>query len=271
MHTESFSPAYSKSNRRVRWAAVLIAAAALGIVATPAPALRYGQTSTFAIGDAPYTLRVHDLNGDGHLDVVTANRDGDTATVLLGDGAGGFSSIVSYPVSTSTFRDPVNLAIADFDENGAPDIAVADSQSSIELGGPGGVFLLLGDGTGAFEAGTPLSVGQFGQPCDVAAGDLNGDGHSDIVTGNALVNDMSVLLGRGDGTFESPVQYAMGEYIQFSVPVSIHLADLDGDGDLDVAAGMSAFIPNTQHLVIRLGNGDGTFGQDHVYTGAGNP
>ena len=254
--------------RRVRWAAVLIAAVAVGIVASPAPALRYGSTSIFPVGDAPHDVAVHDLNGDGRLDVVTANVLDCSASVLLGNGEGGFSSITTYPIPNSTVFGAFSLAITDFDGNGAPDIAVAVSF------GTTGVFILFGDGTGAFEGGSLLDVGAAGEeerPKAVATGDLDGDGHADLVTFNELDQEMSVLLGHGDGSFETPALYPMGSNAPGNGPQDIELADLDGDGDLDVAAANQVLTPATDRLIIRLGNGDGSFGEARTFTSFGNP
>ncbi|HZL72593.1 MAG TPA: FG-GAP-like repeat-containing protein, partial [Planctomycetota bacterium] len=239
-------------------------AAAFGLMAGPASALRYGATSTFAVGAGPLRVAVHDLNGDGHLDVVTANNSDDSVTILLGNGAGGFSSTVTYPASANLTSSPQALAIADFDENGAPDIAVTNFFGDLA------VFLLLGDGTGAFSAGTPLNAGGVGDPENlrgVDAGDLNGDDHADLVVILGGGNEMSALLGRGDGTFEAPLRYPIGDGEFGTGPVDIELADLDGDGDLDVAVAHYDADPTSDHLIIRLGNGDGTFGEARGYAG----
>ena len=262
-------PRNSSPTRRIRWVVVLAMAVALVTMASPAPALRYGATSTFAVGDGPDDLVVHDLNGDGHLDVVTANFHGNSATVLLGNGAGGFSSITTYPVTTGAQEESNGLAIADFDENGAPDIVLSEG------GGLGGLFIFLGDGTGAFTPGTSFQATPGGNPSDVAAGDLNGDGHADIVASNrsntsGTVDEVSVHLGRGDGTFEASVAYSAGDKFTFG-PLDIELADLDGDGDLDVAAANSNIADASDHLIVWLGNGDGTLGERHGYDGGLSP
>jgi hypothetical protein len=96
---------------------------------------------------------------------------------------------------------------------------------------------------------TGLSTIPPGAPPQVLA-DLNGDGRLDLVTAHELTDDVSVLLGKGDGTFEEEQRFAAGEG-----PQSLYVLDVDGDGRLDlVTVHHSPFTIN-----LLLGNGDGTF------------
>ena len=85
-------------------------------------------------------------------------------------------------------------------------------------------------------------------------GDFNGDGNLDLVTSNYGANSLSIFLGNGDGTFQSPQTISIGSNTR---PVGIVAADFDGDGKLDLAIGYD--IPNSNGVSILLGNGDGTF------------
>ena len=96
---------------------------------------------------------------------------------------------------------------------------------------------------------TEFSVGV--QPDSVAVGDFNGDGKQDLVVANAGAGNVSILLGKGNGTFQSPVSYAAGQGPFAQVAVG----DLNGDGKLDVV--VSNFGSN--NVSVLLGNGDGTF------------
>ena len=71
-------------------------------------------TPDVAVDARPFAVIAADLDGDGHSDVVTANGDGGTVSVLLGVGNGSFASAVNYPIGSPAFTEPVALAVGDF-------------------------------------------------------------------------------------------------------------------------------------------------------------
>src|SRR3989442_1019108 len=87
-------------------------------------------------------------------------------------------------------------------------------------------------------------------PDSVAVGDFNGDGRLDLAVANFGSNDVSVLLGNGDGTFQAALSFAAG-----SGPSSVAVGDFNGDGNLDLAVANSG----SSYPSVLLGNGDGTF------------
>ena len=103
-------------------------------------------------------------------------------------------------------------------------------------------------------AGSPVTVGA--KPYGMATGDFNGDGIMDVVVENYGAASVSVLLGKGDGTFQPQVTYAVG-----TEPERVLLADLNGDGKLDMVQANTA----SQTISILLGNGDGTFQKRVTY------
>jgi hypothetical protein len=135
--------------------------------------------------------------------------------------------------------------MGDLNEDGQLDLAVANSAW---VGGTSGVSVLVGNGDGTFQSAVNYPAGV--QPCSVAIGDLNGDGHPDLAIGNNIGNDVSVLLNAGNGTFYDAVNYGAG--VDSNVVV---IGDFDGDGYPDLA------VPNFEDdtVSVLLGNGDGTF------------
>jgi hypothetical protein len=150
---------------------------------------------------------------------------------------------------------PNSVAVADFNHDGHLDLATAN------LGGDVSVLLNNGDGTFA----PPLNIRTGRIPEFLVAGDFNGDGNSDLVVINKLANGndgyLSLLLGKGDGTFQPPVKVLAGQE-----PHRIAVGDFNGDGNLDVAA-VNAIANGT--VSVLLGNGDGTF-QPPVVSAAGS-
>ncbi len=217
----------------------------------------------FASNGFVFAVTIADFNGDGKPDIV-AGLEADSSlvnsglAVLLNNGDGTFQAPSTYNAGGTTNADAI--AIADFNRDGIPDIAVAsyeDHSSSLF----GGVGVLLGNGDGTFQAVVSYSTGGYGAGA-VAAGDLNRDGIADLVV--ADYNDAgfttsvaSVLLGNGDGTFQPPVNYAAGGYAGDAVAIG----DFNGDGVPDVLEGNNCSTTGLctgGAIGVLLGNGDGT-------------
>jgi len=213
-------------------------------------------TNYDAGGFASWSVATGDLNGDGKLDLVVANRgstltDGSVA-VLLGNGDGTFQSPVTYPV-----HDPVSVTIADLNRDGKQDVVVACVESPSVIG------IMLGDGNGILHDPIFKTSGGI-YTWGVTVGDLNGDGKPDIaaasacpLTGctNTSVGSAGVLIGRGDGTFRSTVSYPTGVF----GAVKVAIADINGDGKPDLVVANDNSGTNIGSVGILRGNGNGTF------------
>jgi hypothetical protein len=150
-----------------------------------------------------------------------------------------------YPVGTS----PQAIALADVDGDGHLDLITANRDSN-------DISVLLGRGDGTFHSQMRFATGIY--PDALATADLNGDGHLDLVTANygeTNTNDVSVLLGRGDGTFLNQVSYPVGDS-----PVAVAITDVNGDGRPDLIAANYTSSDVSVLLGQGSGHGDGTFG-----------
>lgn len=188
-------------------------------------------------------LHVADVTGDGKPEVLIV--DTNVVWVLRNRGDGTFAPRVSYPAG----RGAAELAVADLNGDGSPDLAVAGETTNDT--DALSVLLNHGDGTFAPRQAYPLVSASH----SLAVGDLNGDGRLDLAVGNgygdAVSDSVSTLLNRGDGTF-SPRQ----DHEVPGAPDYVVLADLTGDRKADLIAGGE----DDSAVWVFLNHGDGTFG-----------
>jgi hypothetical protein len=200
----------------------------------------------FAVGTSPGSIAVGDFNNDTKLDLVTANRGSGNLSVLLNNGTGtnlGFEAARNSAITGNV----QSVAVGDLDANGKLDLIAT---SNIAVAHPytywgyygyyygyyytyeGHVNVLMGDGTGTFASPMATFVGT-NELGDLTVGDLNCDGHLDVVTADGVVQvyvDPTVLLGYGNGTFDTPYYFAAG-----SGPNTVMVAHFNGDDCPDVA------------------------------------
>ncbi len=202
-----------------------------------------------AAGPAPAFMVVSAFKYDFVTDVAVVNDEVDGAVSLLyGNGA-----LQGAPIYRSAFT-PESLAVGDLNNDGILDIVAASPGSGLGVGagvtmlGNGDGFV-VGKGGGTFKP--PVTWTTTGAT-SVALGDFNSDGKLDLVSTQPTPGsgNVSVWLGKGDGTFQTPITFSAG-----TTPDTVAVADLNGDGKLDLVVGNHG----SNNISVFLGNGNGTF------------
>jgi hypothetical protein len=206
----------------------------------------------------PCGLVAADLTGNGKTDLVVGGGFG-VAVLMSGTKAGTFKA----PVFFGTNYGVNSIAVGDINNDGKPDIVVAENPGdSAVFGTPGVISVLLGNGQGGF--GLPEDFPQGTQTNRVALADLNGDGLLDIVTDNSVFlnsNYQIAVMNQG-----SPPGWA-GQTYNFSALNGLALGDLNGDGRPDIVA-----MGPANQIQVWLNNGAGGFTAGQVFGGgAFNP
>lgn len=164
----------------------------------------------------------------------------------------GYNPFTSYTISSS----PYFVAVGDFNNDGIPDLVTANYTGD-------NISVLLGNGNGSFQSAKNYTAGSF--PISVAVGDFNNDGNLDVAVANNGNNkpggNLAIMFGKGDGTFQAPVNYSTQ-----GSPFYVAVADLNGDGNLDVV-----LAAHGAPVQVFLNTGNGTFGSPGLYSAQSNP
>ena len=267
---------------------LLLPAAASNVLA-----VSFSRAKNFPVGFNAFDVAVADFNGDGQLDLVLwgSFSFSNQISILLGIGDGTFGPAKNFAVGTH----PMSVAVGDFNEDGIPDLALANGTSH-------SVSILLGNGDGTFGPATNFAIGGFAgsvvvgdfnrdgrldlavtsgiagvsvlpgdgtgsfgpaanfpaEGFSMVVGDFDGDGLLDLAMVNDSSNTVSILLGNGDGTFGAPIDFPVG-----GSPTSVAVGDFNGDGNLDLAVTNS--FQHKGKVSIFLGAGDGSFGTAKMF------
>ncbi|CAM4827581.1 unnamed protein product [Rotaria magnacalcarata] len=200
-------------------------------------------------GSAPHMVVVGDFNNDHQLDIAVANFGTNNIGILLGNGDGSFTNQTSIETKPS---HPLCLAVGDFNNDKQLDITIANY-------GTNSIGVHLGFGNASFIKQITLSTGYDSLPYAVAVGDFNNDDKLDIVFANFGTHNVGIFLGYGNGTFIIQTTHATGTN---SHPYFIAIADLNNDGQLDIAVVTSG----TDSLCLFFGYGNGNFTQPTFYS-----
>jgi len=208
------------------------------------------------VGDAPVWLAVDDFDDDGDPDVAVTNLDGNSVTVLRGDperlaaGDGGFTKTAEIELE----GQPRSAVASDLTGDGITDLAVVLAGSAV-------VTILPGDGLGGF--GTVERIPEvplifFPEsppfwPACVVSGDFDGDSHADLAVNSRPENAVIIYPGDGLGGF----RIAERAQVEVANPHCMAVADLDGDGDLDMAVPTGVPFNAVGTVRILLGDGQG--------------
>ena len=227
-------------------------AAAASILITVGLADPTGQAPRFIevsilTGNGPRFIAVADVNHDGDPDLLVANDRSETISVLLGDGRGHFQSASGAPVPAGHL--PNDIAVADMNHDGNPDLVIANHQSPY-------VRILLGDGKGGFHPGpgSPIDVHSNPHPHGVAVDAFTANGNLDVVTDSWGNNQIELLQGDGKGGLITPGRFFSVGHRPYE---RLRSADFNKDGHPDVVTTNL----DDDTVTILLGDGKGGFQQ----------
>jgi len=217
----------------------------------------FAPAESSPVGNEPVSTLVADVDGDGVADLIVINKSSNTFSVLGGIGDGTFKRSIGFVTGNA----PLAAVASDFYGNGHTDLAIINHSSQT-------VSVAQGNGDGTFQAGRSYSTGQ--KPVSIASGTLTGDKIPGLVVANYCGSDLScsqvggvaVFLADDQGVYRLSSAYTLG-----AGPVSVALADVNGDGNLDV----TALNRLDKTVSVLLGVGDGTFGQPITFALAGAP
>jgi hypothetical protein len=206
------------------------------------------QTYTTLPNSNPSSIALGDFNNDHQLDIVVANNGTSNVGLFLGHGNGTFLPQTTYPIGSNSY--PQYITIGDFNKDSKLDIVIVDSTNAL-------VHILPGYGNGSFATITTYDDISESSPFWVAIADFNNNNQSDIVVANYGTNHVLVLIDYSIKPSARQTNYHSG---LLSSTISVAVSDFNNDQILDIVFTR----PNS--INIRTGLGNGTFGQEIIYS-----
>jgi hypothetical protein len=186
-----------------------------------------------------------DFDRDGDADLAVVSSSDSLLTVLLGDGHGGFGDPVRYATGGFTSE----IAVADANGDGISDLILSN----------GHIIVILGRGDGSFRAAPVLALPGAARPLSVAASDIDGDDHTDVViAASAGSSNVVTTFLNGGGT----AGWRLGAVVQSAAASTVSLACMDGDGARDLLFGSS-----DSQVGVAHGDGRGGFSSPEYFPG----
>ncbi len=200
-----------------------------------------------AVGSAPESVTVSDIDGDGKSDIIVTNQNGNTISILRNTSIGvkNISFATKVDISTSTF--PLGGCATDLDGDGKPDLVIVSHN-----GNKVGVFRNTST-VGNISMASEIDYATGSSPYSVAVGDLDGDGKPDLAVCNSSSHTISVYLNTstvGNLSFTNKIDYTVSGYV-----VGVAIGDMDGDGKLDIIATNNS--PYTVSVLRNTSSGNG--------------
>jgi len=209
----------------------------------------FAEAVVYPAGFKPYILLSGDLDNDDVLDLVSVNETENSLSVFLGQGDGTFTVEPRRLFPEGGDFYPTGGAVVDLDGDGFQDVVTANWHGN-------SVSVLPGLGDGTFGPFTDYPTADLAATQNLAVGRLDADDRQDVIAVNLDLGSATQFIGQPAGVLGARATYAVGG--PGALPLYVAIADLNGDGKDD-----AVFVG--EKTVVRLGNGDGTFGAETIY------